>query len=92
MRVKNLFIPKGDVLKIVKNMLHSISLSDKEAEEVLQLRQVAFEQNLFVFNSTDCKQTSGLAMGNPLLPLLAEERQHHSGGSTLDSLEDLYVS
>lgn len=55
--VKNLFtnIPKGDVLRIVRDMLYCSTLGDEVSEKVFQWLQAALDRDFFVFNNTEFK-------------------------------------
>ena len=72
--VVNLFnnIPTSDCLDILRNSLSITNTSDSIAVNIFNLTQLALDQNFFKFNSKFYKQTSGLAMGSPLSPFLAE--------------------
>ena len=72
--VVNLFnsIPTSDCLNILKNLLHLSNASDSISNSLLELTQHTLEQNFLLFNNKFYKQHSGLAMGCPLSPLLAE--------------------
>jgi len=72
--IVNLFtnVAVPDVLLSVRSRLSSSDLPDGVAGELYTLLELALQQNFFKFNDKIFRQTSGLAMGCPLSPILAE--------------------
>lgn len=65
-------IPTIDCLKIIKDRLDRSSVNIIKKLELYEALELCLNQNYFQFNNKFYKQTSGLAMGSPLSPLLAE--------------------
>lgn len=53
-------------------MLYNSRLSNKKSKEVYHLLQVTLEQDFLVFSNVEYRKPSGLTMGKPLFPLLAD--------------------
>ena len=56
----------------LKVWLNSTEVQPNEIEDYIQLTTLCLEQNFFRFNNKCFQQKSGLAMGNPLSPFLAD--------------------
>jgi hypothetical protein len=72
--IVNLFpsIPIPDLKSILKKLLHVHVPSPLEISELSQLIDISLDQNYFRFNNSFYIQKSGLPMGSPLSPLLAD--------------------
>ena len=72
--VKNLFtnIPLPDVRKIIIDTLENKNVDPVLGKEVLSVFDTCTNQNYFQYKDKFYKQYSGLPMGSPLSPLLAE--------------------
>jgi hypothetical protein len=72
--VKNLFpsVPGKEVIPLLNELLVNSDASDTQVECIMSFLNLCLEQNYFRFNDTIYSQLSGLAMGSPLSPLLAE--------------------
>ena len=72
--VKALFpsIPIKEIPHLLKTWLQSIEMEPNDIEDYIRLTTVCLEQNFFKFNNKFFQQKSGLAMGNPLSPFLAD--------------------
>ena len=72
--VINLFtsIPPSDCLIILNNALSFSNAPDYIISNIFKLTKLALDQDFFQFDHIYFKQTSGLAMGSPLSPFLAE--------------------
>lgn len=72
--VKSLFtsIPPKEVLNLISCKLDENHINPVIKWELLQLLNLCIDQNYFQFGGDFYNQTTGLAMGNPLSPLLAE--------------------
>lgn len=72
--VSNLFtnVPRDETIPIIRNLLISKNLNSSTINQIIPLLQLCLSQDFFSFNSKYYRQPSGLAMGNPLSPLLAD--------------------
>lgn len=72
--VTNLFtkVPVKETIDIIKNLLTQKTVNPVVASEILNLLEICISKNYFIFNNKLYNQTDGLAMGNPLSPLLAD--------------------
>lgn len=72
--VANLFpsVPLDQTLSLVRELLFDSTLRDADADNLFRLLCLCARQNYFIFNQNIYLQTSGLSMGSPLSPLLAE--------------------
>jgi hypothetical protein len=72
--IKNLFtnIPVQESVNIANEILFNKSDNILENEEIMKLITTCTSQNYFIFNEKFYEQISGLAMGSPLSPLLAD--------------------
>ena len=72
--VSNLFpsIPTSECLTLVNSLLFRSALPDYVVDDLFSLLRVTLEQNFFMFDQKIFEQPSGLAMGSPLSPFLAE--------------------
>jgi hypothetical protein len=77
--VVNLFlsVPIPDLKNILKDYLLHTSSSRNEISEYLEIIEICLDQNYFLFNNTFYKQETGLPMGSPLSPLMAEISMSH---------------
>ncbi|XP_054722649.1 LOW QUALITY PROTEIN: uncharacterized protein LOC129232538 [Uloborus diversus] len=77
--VKSLFtnVPVIGALDCLKLRLQEHHFSSFEIEELVSLTRVCLEQNTFVFNGTYFRMSEGLAMGNPLSPILSYIYMHY---------------
>jgi hypothetical protein len=77
--VKSLFtnVPVEGALKCLEIRLREFHFSSIEIVELLRLTRICLEQNTFVFNGTFFRMTDGLAMGNPLSPILSDIYMHY---------------
>ena len=64
-------IPIEKLQTLLKKWLNKIEMESTEAEDYILLTRLCIEQNFFSFNGKYYKQKSGLSMGNPLSPFLA---------------------
>ncbi|XP_050511970.1 uncharacterized protein LOC126888016 [Diabrotica virgifera virgifera] len=83
--VTNLFtnVPRQETIPIVSDLLLSNKIDPQKIIHIKSLLQFCLSQDFFVFNNKLYRQPEGLAMGNPLSPLLAD--------LFLDSLETKFV-
>lgn len=72
--VSNMFpnIPTRDCIPLIKNTLEKSRITPQEQEEYITLFKECLEQNYFTFNNQYYIQNTGLPMGSPLSPLLAD--------------------
>ena len=72
--VTNLFtsVPAKEASTLAVNLIKSSGGDEKMLKEIKLLLDLCIEQNYFLFNGKFYKQSSGLAMGSPLSPILAE--------------------
>ena len=84
--VSNLFpsIPTSECLTLVNSLLFRSALPDYVVDDLFSLLRVTLEQNFFMFDQKIFEQPSGLAMGSPLSPFLAEV--------FMNNLEDNHIS
>ncbi|XP_054719035.1 uncharacterized protein LOC129228383, partial [Uloborus diversus] len=77
--VKSLFtnVPVVGALDCLKLRLQEHHFSSFEIEELVSLTRVCLELNTFVFNDTYFRMSEGLAMGNPLSPILSDIYMHY---------------
>lgn len=65
-------VPVDKAFEIFNGWIHSQDISDQEAELVLGLTEIVLEQRWLQFDGKIYQQKSGLSIGNPLSPILAE--------------------
>ncbi|XP_072380863.1 uncharacterized protein [Diabrotica undecimpunctata] len=84
--VSNLFtsVPRDETLPLVHNLLDNCNISAKDKDAILTILKFCLDQDFFQFNQKIYKQPTGLAMGSPLSPFLAD--------IFLDSLEQKFVN
>ena len=72
--ISNLFtnVPIPECLQSVRSLLSTSEFPDVVVHQMYSLLELALQQNFFSFNNKTYKQVSGLAMGCPLSPILAE--------------------
>ena len=70
-------IPTDECLPLVNSLLFHSSLPNYIVDDIFNLLRVTLEQNFFMFNDKVFEQPSGLAMGSPLSPFLAEVFMNH---------------
>ena len=72
--IENLFpsVPVRECMDLVRQLLHLTSLPDEITQGIYNLLTETLNQNFFSFNDHLYQQNSGLAMGSPLSPILAE--------------------
>ena len=72
--ISNLFtnVPIPECLQSVRSLLSTSEFPDVVVHQMYTLLELALQQNFFSFNNKTYKQVSGLAMGCPLSPILAE--------------------
>ena len=72
--VVNLFpnVPVNECLDILRSTLAKTGLSDVIVSQIYKLLCIVLQQDFFSFDNCIYKQNSGLAMGSPLSPFLAE--------------------
>jgi hypothetical protein len=58
-------------MKNLEKWLNDIGLQKEEVEDYIELTKICVEQNYFSFANKFYNQDSGLSMGNPLSPFLA---------------------
>ena len=77
--VKSLFtnVPVVGAISCLECRLHEFHYSDIEIREILSLTKLCVENTAFVFNGSFYTQTDGLAMGNPLSPILCDIYMHY---------------
>ena len=66
-----LSIPVEKLIKYLEKLLNDIGLQKEEVEDYIKLTRIYVEQNYFSFSNKYYRQDSGLSMGNPLSPFLA---------------------
>ena len=64
-------IPVEKLMKYLEKWLNDIGLQKEEVEDYIELTKICVGQNYFSFDNKFYKQDSGLSMGNPLSPFLA---------------------
>ena len=64
-------IPVEKLRKYLEKWLNDIGLQKEEVEDYIKLTRIYVEQNYFSFSNKYYRQDSGLSMGNPLSPFLA---------------------
>ena len=72
--IVNLFpsVPPSECITLTRNLLYSSNLPNYVTQGLSDLLDVAMEQNFFQFKDCIYKQSSGLAMGSNLSPLMAD--------------------
>ena len=72
--VENLFpsIPIAECLPLVNKLLFTSDIPDAVCVQFMDLLTLSLNQNFFLFNGEIFSQQSGLPMGAPLSPILAE--------------------
>ena len=77
--ITNLFpsIPPSECINLTRNLLFSSNLPDYVVQGLSDLLELAIEQNFFQFENVIYRQSSGLAMGSNLSPLMADIFMDH---------------
>lgn len=70
-------VPRTEVLQILDGFLISINYHPGKKIELLRLVDVCLKQSFFQYNNKLYDQPSGLAMGSPISPILADLFMHH---------------
>ncbi|XP_050518098.1 uncharacterized protein LOC126892578 [Diabrotica virgifera virgifera] len=72
--VSNLFtnVPRDETIPIVENLLIKSNTNRGTISHMLGLLKLCLSQDFFSFNNIIYRQAQGLAMGNPLSPVLAD--------------------
>ena len=72
--VTNMFpnIPTQETIQIINNLLHKQNKLPTVRDELITLLSLCLNQNYFKFNNTYYTQNTGLPMGSPLSPLIAD--------------------
>ena len=65
-------VPTDRIPTLLRKWLEEVGINPREIEEYVVLTNLCLDQNFFSFNQKFYKQKSGLAMGNPLSPFLAD--------------------
>lgn len=76
--VVNLFtsVPRDESISLVKELLID-KVTPRERKDIVDLLKLCLDQDFFIFNQTIYIQNTGLAMGNPLSPFLADLFLHN---------------
>ena len=77
--VKSLFtnVPIEGALHCLKERLQEFHFSWFEVDELIRLTRTCLSQSTFVFNKKYYHMSEGLAMGNPLSPILSDIYMHY---------------
>ncbi|XP_050498525.1 uncharacterized protein LOC126886857 [Diabrotica virgifera virgifera] len=72
--VSNLFtnVPRDETIPLVEDLLIKSNINRVSIPHLLDLLKFCLSQDFFTFNDIIYRQAQGLAMGNPLSPLLAD--------------------